>query len=123
DIKHCHGYLGHEFLSAHTRGGPYGGGFEKRTRFLREVVRGIRSNCHGVGIAVRLSATDTVPYIPDAARSRNGKLGPGIPESLDGLLPYRWGFGVDPLDPRKEDLDEPVQFLSLLEELDIGLVN
>src|SRR5687767_13285146 len=24
DIKHCHGYLGHEFLSAHTRGGDYG---------------------------------------------------------------------------------------------------
>src|SRR2546423_12543244 len=25
DIKHCHGYLGHEFLSAHTREGNYGG--------------------------------------------------------------------------------------------------
>ena len=25
DIKHCHGYLGHEFLSAHTREGDYGG--------------------------------------------------------------------------------------------------
>ena len=24
DIKHCHGYLGHEFLSAHTREGKYG---------------------------------------------------------------------------------------------------
>jgi NADPH2 dehydrogenase len=38
DIKHCHGYLGHEFLSAHTRAGDYGGSFENRTRFLREVV-------------------------------------------------------------------------------------
>jgi NADPH2 dehydrogenase len=123
DIKHCHGYLGHEFLSAHTRGGPYGGSLENRTRFLREVVQGIRSNCPGLGIGIRLSATDTVPYIPDAARSRNGKLGPGIPESLDGLLPYRWGFGVDPLDPQKENLDEPVQFLSLLEELNIRLIN
>src|SRR5262249_24362040 len=35
DIKHCHGYLGHEFLSAHTREGKYGGSFENRTRFLR----------------------------------------------------------------------------------------
>ncbi len=43
DIKHCHGYLGHEFLSAHTRPGRYGGSFENRTRFLREVVQGIRS--------------------------------------------------------------------------------
>ena len=25
DIKHCHGYLGHEFLSAFTRPGPFGG--------------------------------------------------------------------------------------------------
>ncbi|MBK9677142.1 MAG: hypothetical protein IPO82_18595 [Betaproteobacteria bacterium] len=32
DIKHCHGYLGHEFLSAHTRPGPYGGSLENRTR-------------------------------------------------------------------------------------------
>jgi NADPH2 dehydrogenase len=123
DIKHCHGYLGHEFLSAHERTGPYGGSFENRTRFLREVVQGIRSNCPGLGIGVRLSATDTVPYIPDAAHSRDGKLGRGIPESLDGLLPYRWGFGVDPLDPLSQNLDEPVQFLSLLEELNIRLVN
>ena len=25
DVKACHGYLGHEFLSAFTRPGPYGG--------------------------------------------------------------------------------------------------
>ena len=33
DIKHCHGYLGHELLSAHTRPGRYGGSFENRMRF------------------------------------------------------------------------------------------
>ena len=123
DIKHCHGYLGHEFLSAHTRSGRYGGSFDNRTRFLREVVKGIRSNCRGLDIGVRLSAADTVPYIPDASRSANGKLGPGIPETNASLIPYRWGFGVDPLHPEKENLDEPVQFLSLLEQLDIHLVN
>ncbi|MBL8164765.1 MAG: NADH:flavin oxidoreductase, partial [Anaerolineae bacterium] len=37
DIKHCHGYLGHEFLSAVQREGKYGGSFENRTRFLRDV--------------------------------------------------------------------------------------
>ena len=42
DVKHCHGYLGHEFLTAHTRPGPYGGSFENRTRFLREIVAGTR---------------------------------------------------------------------------------
>ncbi len=40
DVKHCHGYLGHEFLSAVDRPGPYGGSFENRTRFLRDVVAG-----------------------------------------------------------------------------------
>jgi len=31
DIKHCHGYLGHEFLSALTRSGKYEGSFANRT--------------------------------------------------------------------------------------------
>ena len=48
DVKHCHGYLGHEFLSAHTREGKYGGNFENRTRFLREIVAGIRSVAPGL---------------------------------------------------------------------------
>lgn len=123
DIKHCHGYLGHEFLSAHTRIGNYGGSFENRTRFLREVVQGIRSVARGLGIAVRLSAVDTVPFIPDPARSSNAKPGPGIPVTGEELIPYRWGFGLNPLAPQEENLDEPIQFLSLLEELDIHLVN
>jgi 2,4-dienoyl-CoA reductase-like NADH-dependent reductase (Old Yellow Enzyme family) len=28
DVKHCHGYLLHEFLSAHTRRGVYGGSLD-----------------------------------------------------------------------------------------------
>ncbi len=28
DIKHCHGYLGHEFLSAYDRAGKYGGSWK-----------------------------------------------------------------------------------------------
>jgi 2,4-dienoyl-CoA reductase-like NADH-dependent reductase (Old Yellow Enzyme family) len=123
DIKHCHGYLGHEFLSAHAREGKYGGSFENRTRFLREVVQGIRLICPGLQIGVRLSACDTVPFRPDASRAANGKLGPGIPELHDNLIPYRWGFGVNQLQPTEIDLSEPIQFLSLLEELGIRLVN
>lgn len=123
DIKHCHGYLGHEFLGAHTREGKYGGSFENRTRFLREVTEGIRSVAPGIHIAVRLSAFDTVPFQPDPRRSVDGKLGPGIPEASENLLPYRWGFGVNPLDPTQMDLAETIRFLSLLEELGIHLVN
>jgi NADPH2 dehydrogenase len=79
DIKHCHGYLGHEFLSAHTRNGEYGGPFENRTRFLREVVEGIRATVPGLKIGVRLSAFDFVPFRPDPEKSSPGKPGPGIP--------------------------------------------
>jgi NADPH2 dehydrogenase len=123
DIKHCHGYLGHEFLSAHTRQGKYGGSFENRVRFLREVVQGVRANAPGMHIGVRLSAFDSVPFRPDPALSVKEKLGPGIPEAQDHLIPYEWGFGVMRNDPTRADLSEPIRFLSLLEELDIRLVN
>jgi NADPH2 dehydrogenase len=123
DIKHCHGYLGHEFLSAHTREGAYGGTFENRTRFLREVTQGIRAIAPQLKIAVRLSAFDTVPFHPDPAQSSKAKLGPGIPEPHAHLLPYRWGFGVNAADPTQPDLTEPTQFLSLLAQLNIILVN
>ncbi|HEY0550260.1 MAG TPA: NADH:flavin oxidoreductase, partial [Verrucomicrobiae bacterium] len=69
DIKHCHGYLLHEFLSAHTRPGKYGGAFENRTRILREIVSGIRASGNSIDIGVRLSAFDFVPFKPDPARS------------------------------------------------------
>jgi NADPH2 dehydrogenase len=123
DIKHCHGYLGHEFLSAHTREGRYGGTFEGRTRFLREVVQGIGTLCPGLHIGVRLSAIDTVPFRSDPTQSVNGKSATGIAEMRPELLPYRWGFGVNPLDPTDSDLSEPERFLALLEELGIQLVN
>ncbi len=123
DIKHCHGYLGHEFLSAHTRDGRYGGTFDGRTRFLRGVVQGIRSLCPGLHIGVRLSAIDTVPFHSDPSQSVHGESSIGVAETRPELLPYRWGFGVNPLDPTDTDLSEPERFLSLLEELGIQLVN
>jgi len=64
DIKHCHGYLGHEFLSAVDRPGPFGGSLENRTRFLREIVAGIRSQAPGLQVAVRFSAVDWFPFRP-----------------------------------------------------------
>lgn len=123
DVKHCHGYLGHEFLSAHTRAGDYGGSFENRTRFLREVVAGIRAFAPGLQIVVRLSAFDLVPFRPDPDQSQAGKMGPGIPEVYEELLPYRWGFGVNGDNPEQYDLTEPARFLSLLKGMDIRMVN
>lgn len=122
DVKHCHGYLGHEFLSAHTRAGRYGGSFENRTRFLRETVEGIRAAAPGLKIGVRLSAFDLVPFRPAPASSPVGA-GIGEPESFERLIPYRWGFGVNPADPTQPDLTEPARFLALLEQMNIRLVN
>src|SRR5438105_1183191 len=113
DIKHCHGYLGHEFLSARTRPGRYGGSFENRTHFLREIVAGIRSEAPGLLIGVRLSAFDLIPYRMGADRR-------GEPEEFAG--PYTYAFGVDAADPLKIDLTETYRFLDMLEELQIKLV-
>jgi 2,4-dienoyl-CoA reductase-like NADH-dependent reductase (Old Yellow Enzyme family) len=111
DVKHCHGYLGHELLSARDRPGRYGGGFENRTRFLREVVAGLRAEVPGLGVMVRLSCFDTVPW-------RKGADGVGRPEPVNG---YRSAFGLcdGDLDAALNDARE---MLRLLESLDIHWV-
>lgn len=112
DIKHCHGYLGHEFLSARTRPGKYGGSFENRTRFLTSIVEGIKSEAPGLEIAVRLSAFDWIPYT-------KGEDGTGVPESTDPDYPYAFGGNSSGIG---EDLSETFQFLKLLQKLGIQLV-
>jgi len=123
DIKHCHGYLGHEFLSAHTREGDYGGSFENRTRFLRDTVASVRTAAPGLKIGVRLSAFDTIPFVAQLPANVQNHSPEISGESAPELIPYRWGFGVNEWDPRRIDLTETIQFLSLLSELDIKLVN
>lgn len=114
DIKHCHGYLGHELLSARTRPGRYGGSIDNRLRFLRIVVEGIRATCPGMGIGVRLSAFDTVPH-------RRGPDGTGTAEvpPLQGAT-YTFGLLND------EDLDATLadarDVLSRLRTMDIHFV-
>jgi 2,4-dienoyl-CoA reductase-like NADH-dependent reductase (Old Yellow Enzyme family) len=123
DLKHCHGYLGHEFLSAKTRDGEFGGSMENRSRFLRELVAGIRAEVPGLELAVRLSALDLVPFKPDPAQSGPDSLGPGVPDDVSQCLPYRYGFGVDEADPVKPDLAETRAFLNVVQSLGIHLVN
>lgn len=113
DIKHCHGYLGHEFLSAVDRDGYYGGSFENRTRFLREIVDGIRREVPGLHIGVRLSAFDWIPFRP-------GDDGKGEPESWENNG-YSYAFGSDTTGTGI-DLTETHAFLKLLESLDIRLI-
>jgi 2,4-dienoyl-CoA reductase-like NADH-dependent reductase (Old Yellow Enzyme family) len=113
DIKHCHGYLGHEFLSAVTRPGRYGGSFTHRTRFLTEIVSGIRRDAPGLAIGVRLSLFDSFPF-------QKGPDGTGVPTPWTGSYPY--AFGANPNNALEMDLSEPFAFLALLESLGIRLV-
>ncbi len=63
DIKACHGYLIHELLGAHTRSDSrYGGSLENRSRLLMEVVKRVQDENPGIDVAVRLNATDGIPY-------------------------------------------------------------
>ncbi len=117
DVKHCHSYLGHEFLSAVDRPGPYGGSFENRTRFMREIVAGIQSECPGLRIGVRLSIFDFPPFRPD--ENNVGKMMEYRDES--GRYPY--AFGGNPDHPGQVKLDETIALLDLLQNIGVELVN
>jgi 2,4-dienoyl-CoA reductase-like NADH-dependent reductase (Old Yellow Enzyme family) len=112
DVKHCHGYLGHEFLSAVDRPGRYGGSLENRTRFLRDIVAGIRAEVPGLEIGVRVSVFDFLPF-------QAGPDGSGVPVAAPGG--YRHAFGGDGTG-LGIDLEEPSAFLALLARLGIDLV-
>lgn len=98
DIKCCHGYLGGELLSAYTRAGQYGGSFENRTRFLINVVDKIHEKLgHTIGITLRLSAFDALPY------------------------PYGWGVSQESI--QEPCMHEVIQLLKILRDKGIELVN
>jgi 2,4-dienoyl-CoA reductase-like NADH-dependent reductase (Old Yellow Enzyme family) len=112
DVKHCHGYLGHELLSARTREGRYGGSFENRTRFLREIVEGIRAEVPGLAVAVRLSAIDMAPF-------RAGERGVGVKDATDG---YDSAFGLLRDEQMDAALDDSRALLKLLRDLRVRFV-
>jgi len=98
DIKACHGYLVHELLGAHTRANSrYGGPFEHRARLLMGIVSAVRAHVPGLAVAVRLNATDGVPY------------------------PY--GFGVSPAAGLAIDLTEPRRLARMLLDAGCALLN
>ncbi len=120
DVKACHGYLGHEFLSAFDRPGPYGGSFENRTRFMRETIAAVRAECPQLMIGVRLSLFDMPPFMPDPAKTGGGKFGPGIPHAYS--TPYS-GFGCNRMHPLEIDLSEPVRLIRMLCEQRVEMLN
>ena len=114
DVKQCHRYLLNELLAARTRPGKYGGSFENRTRFIREVVARIRESSPGLILATRLNVFDGLPYT-------KGPDGKGVPCPF--VPPVHSAWGTDPLDPSRPDLDEPLRLIELLVEQGLSLVN
>lgn len=110
DIKHCHGYLGHEFLSAYNREGKYGGSLENRMYFLTSIVEGISATSN-IEVAVRLSAFDWIPFKKDENNI-------GVPENPD--QPYNEAFGGDG-HGTGIDLSEVFEMLKYMEKMGIQL--
>lgn len=115
DIKSCHGYLLHEFLSARTRPGKFGGDFEGRTRLLRTIVGRVRDAHPDLTIAVRLSIFDMPPFKSSRAI--------GEPMDYSRLLPYDLGFGVNADNPMQSDLEEPLLLIGELQKLGVAALN
>ena len=139
DLKHAHGYLAHDFLTAYDRPGPYGGSFENRTRFSREMASCVKEACPDLPIAMRLSIFDILPFEkgpdglgrPMAAPDRSSKFRVQSSElddptstllhSRTAMPPRPFGAGEDCLsmDP---DLEEPTAFLEMMREYGMELV-
>jgi NADPH2 dehydrogenase len=115
DVKACHGYLLHEFLSARSRPGKFGGDFAGRTRLLTTIIQRIQRAVPSLLVMVRVSLFDTLPYKTSRAM--------GEPMEYAHLLPYQLGFGVGARDPRETDLTEPLELLRRLQALGVAAVN
>ncbi len=112
DVKQCHGYLGHEMLSAVTRPGRFGGSFENRTRYVREIIAGIQAATPGLMIGSRISLFDWVPFRP-------GPDGRGVPQLGEGPCPFAFGgdgtgMGIG--------LAEPVALVDMLVKMNVRLI-
>jgi len=115
DVKACHGYLLHEFLSARRRPGRFGGDLAGRSRPLLEIIRRIRAEVPQLLVGVRLSVFDSVPY----RTSRSV----GQPMLFDAHLPYELGFGVDKQNPLAYDLEEPLELIGELVAAGVAMIN
>lgn len=90
DIKACHRYLLSELLASFTRDGSrYGGSYENRTRFIREVVAKVRAAVPEMEVTSRLNIYDALEY------------------------PYGWGVDQQ---TGKPNLSEPLTLIGQLME-------
>ena len=98
ELKFAHGFLGNDFIDpANQRPGKYGSSFANRTRFFSEIVEGARRalDARNFILGVRFSAYN------------------GLPK----------GFGSSGVDGSVEDMDEPLRFVTLAEQLGCGIIS
>jgi 2,4-dienoyl-CoA reductase-like NADH-dependent reductase (Old Yellow Enzyme family) len=114
DIKQCHRYLLNELLGARSRLGPFGGGYENRTRLARDIIGAIRAAVPGLMVATRMNVFDGLPF-------RTGPDGTGVP--CDHPHPLVDGWGMDLNDPLQPDLTEPLRWIGEMRSLGVALVN
>ena len=83
-----HGYIIQQFLSPHTnrRTDEYGGDFEKRMRFITEIIRGIRQRCgRDYPLTVRLTADEMYDRIGRPGVGYDLETGKRIAKRLEEL--------------------------------------
>jgi NADPH-dependent glutamate synthase beta subunit-like oxidoreductase/2,4-dienoyl-CoA reductase-like NADH-dependent reductase (Old Yellow Enzyme family) len=98
DIKACHRYLISELLASHTRANSrYGGTYENRSRFIRNIAAKIRHAAPGLMVTTRMNSFDAMAH------------------------PY--GFGMDREEATKPDLTEPKQLVRFFHEQGAPLIN
>jgi 2,4-dienoyl-CoA reductase-like NADH-dependent reductase (Old Yellow Enzyme family) len=116
EIHAGHGYLISQFLSPYTnhRTDEYGGSFENRTRFFREIAEGIQKAAPGLELSSRLSIFDIFPFI-------KGEDGVGHPMEWEGHYPYAFGGDGTGMN-MDENLEEPVRFVKMMQEYGVGLI-
>jgi NADPH2 dehydrogenase len=121
DVKHCHGYLLHEFLAARSRPGAFGGAsLEARTRLALATIAAVRDAAPELAIGIRLSIFDALPHRPETV-DEVGRLGRGVPEDCEGS--YDHAFGLDPEQPERIDLSEPIAFVRRLRAAGVEWIN
>jgi NADPH2 dehydrogenase len=105
----------HEFLSARTRPGRFGGDFEGRTRLLFTIIQRVQETYPDLQVLVRVSIFDSLPY----KTSREV----GQPMEFAHLLPYQFAFGANPENPLESDLSEGFELLRRLQAAGVRAVN
>lgn len=113
DVKACHGYLLHEFLSARSRNGKFGGDLEGRSRLLTTIIERIHAEVPDLMVLVRLSVFDILPY----------KTSLEIGQPMESKTPYEYGFGTSANDPLAYDLDEPLKLIGVLKAKGVAAIN